>query len=133
MTREIRPPSARLVAAGAMIAGLGVAAGAFGAHGLQDAVTPERLATWATGADYALAHGLAAILAALLDALGVRHAARAGWLFAGGTALFSGSLAALVLLDVPAFGAVTPLGGVVFLAGWSLLAWGALSRGRHGA
>lgn len=133
MTRTFPASSARLVVAGALIAGLAVAAGAFGAHGLRDAVTPERLATWSTGADYALAHGLATVLAGLLAALGVRRASFAGWLFVGGTALFSGSLAFLVLLDVPAFGAVTPLGGVVFLAGWGLLAWGALSRGRHGA
>ena len=133
MTRALPPSGARLVAVGALIAGLAVAAGAFGAHGLRDAVTPERLATWATGADYALAHALATVLAGLLAAVGVRRAALAGWLFVVGTVLFSGSLAALVLLDLPALGAVTPLGGVAFLAGWAVVAWGALSRTREGA
>ncbi len=124
-------PAARLVATGALVAGLAVAGGAFGAHALRDAVTPERLATWTTGAHYALAHGLATVLAGALAAGGVRRAVLAGWLFVGGTALFSGSLAALVLLDLPALGAVTPLGGVTFLAGWAVLATGAL-RGNGG-
>jgi len=125
--------SARLVVAGALVAGLAVAAGAFGAHGLRSLVTPERLATWTTGAHYALAHGLATVLAGLLVALGVCRATLAGWLFVAGTALFSGSLAALVLLDLPALGAITPLGGVAFLAGWAVLATGALSRAGQGA
>lgn len=123
----------RLVAAGALIAGLAVAGGAFGAHGLRSLVTPERLATWATGAHYALAHGLATVLAGLLASAGVRRATLAGGLFVAGTVLFSGSLAALVLLDAPALGAVTPIGGVAFLAGWAVLAAGALSRAGHGA
>lgn len=125
--------AAGLVAAGALAAALGVAAGAFGAHALRDAVPAARLATWATGADYALAHGLAAVLAGLLAALGVPRATLAGWLFVAGTALFAGSLWLLVLLDLPALGAVTPLGGVAFLAGWTMLGIGAVRIARNGA
>ena len=119
----------RLVAAAAVAGGLAVAAGAFGAHALADAVPAARLEVWRTAASYGQVHALAAVLAALVagqagvQRAGARWALRAGWLFLAGVALFSGSLVALVLLDLPVLGAVTPLGGVAFLAGWGALAW----------
>lgn len=117
--------SARVaLAVGAVAAALGVAAGAFGAHALRDLVTPERLGTWRTGASYAQVHALALVLVGTLQT--VRPALRLGpvaLLFAAGLVLFSGSLFALVLLDVAWLGAVTPLGGVAFIGGWLLLAW----------
>lgn len=119
----------RLVVAGAVLAGLCVAAGAFGAHALRDLVAPERLATWATGAQYGMLHGLAAVVAGALAAHGWPRATLAGWLFVAGTVLFAGSLFALVGLGVPALGAVTPLGGLAFLAGWAVLAAGARTSG----
>ena len=110
-----------------------MAAGAFGAHALEGAVTPERLATWATGAHYGLVHALALVLTGLVTE---RHPGRLTWvaggLFLAGIVLFAGSLWALVLLDAPALGAVTPFGGVAFIAGWGCLAAG-MGRGGGGA
>ncbi|NNF59324.1 MAG: DUF423 domain-containing protein [Rhodothermaceae bacterium] len=113
------------VVLGAVSAATAVAAGAFGAHALADAVTPERLATFQTGADYHLAHALA-LIAVGLTARRWGHPAvtAAGWLFLVGAVLFAGSLYALVLTDTPVLGAVTPLGGVAFIAGWLCLALG---------
>lgn len=114
----------RLIAAAAVVGGLTVAAGAFGAHALDGAVSADRLETWRTAASYGQVHALAAVLAALAAAhIDARLALRAGWLFLVAVAVFSGSLVALVLLDLPVLGAVTPLGGVAFLAGWGTLAW----------
>lgn len=121
----------RLVAAAAVSGALAVALGAFGAHALDGAVAPERLATWGTGAAYHLAHSVAAVLAGVA-ALHRPEAARAGWLFLLGVALFSGSLYALVLTDVGALGAVAPLGGAAFIAGWGALAWAGRTAAREG-
>ena len=123
----------RLVAAAAVAGGLAVAAGAFGAHALADAVPAARLEVWRTAASYGQVHALAAVLAALVAGQTggsgpARWALRAGWLFLAGVALFSGSLVALVLLDLPVLGAVTPLGGVAFVAGWGALAWAGVTE-----
>lgn len=113
------------IALGAFSGALAVAAGAFGAHALADAVTPERLATFRTGAQYHLAHALALVAAGLVRVhRPSRGVEAAGWLFLGGTVLFAGSLYALVLLNAPILGAVTPLGGVAFIAGWLSLGAG---------
>lgn len=121
MTHEA---TARLfVAAGALSAGLAVAAGAFGAHALADAVPPNRLATFETAAQYEMVHALALVLVGvLLDRRADRRFRWAGWLFLAGTVLFSGSLYLLVLTDTPWLGAVTPFGGVAFIGGWLVLA-----------
>ena len=109
---------------GAWLAALGMAAGAFGAHILRARLTPEMLAVFETGVRYQLVHAL--------GLLGVAWAASrwpgtatslAGWLFLGGTALFSGSLYLLALSGTPAFGAITPLGGLALIGGWLVLAW----------
>ena len=81
-------------------------------------VTPERLETWETGARYHLIHALALCIVGVLP----RPPRLAGALFALGILLFSGSLYLLVLLDLPVLGAVTPLGGVAFIAAWVTLA-----------
>ena len=119
-------PAARLfVALGAVGGALSVAAGAFGAHALEETVAPERLDTWGTAAHYGLAHALALVLAGLASAHTSSRLVRAsGGLFAAGVVVFSGSLYALVLLDLPVLGAVTPLGGLAFIAGWLCLAAG---------
>ncbi|MEM1117611.1 MAG: DUF423 domain-containing protein [Bacteroidota bacterium] len=119
----------RLVAAAAVSGALAVGLGAFGAHGLADAVPPERLVTWRTGATYHLAHSVSAALAGVL-ALHVPKAAPAGWLHLLGVALFSGSLYVLVLTDVGLLGALAPLGGLSFIAGWAWLAVAAVRAGR---
>lgn len=121
----------RWVAVGAVSAAVAVASGAFGAHALREAVSPERLATWQTGASYHLAHALALVVAGLVSALtGQRAAGVAAALFLAGTVLFAGSLYALVLLDAGWLGAVTPLGGVAFIAGWAGLAVAAVRAAR---
>ena len=114
----------RLLRLGAILGGIGVALGAFGAHGLRSVVTPDRLAVFETGVRYQLVHALAIIAAAwAAHAVPETRAPRlAGALFAAGVVLFSGSLYALVGTGVTAWGAVTPLGGVAFIAGWIALA-----------
>lgn len=123
-------PTARWGAVGALSGAVAVICGAFGAHALRSWVAADLLAAFETGARYQMFHALALLgIAALLGR--VRHAALAvaPWLFLGGTVLFSGSLYALAMTGFRAFGAVTPLGGLCFIAGWLALAWG-LWRGR---
>jgi uncharacterized membrane protein YgdD (TMEM256/DUF423 family) len=106
---------------------LAVAAGAFGAHALKARLSPDLLAVFDTGARYHLAHALALGLAGwAAGRFPGAPVAWAGWLFVAGTVLFSGSLYALALTGVRGLGAITPLGGVAFIAGWVLLAVAAL-------
>jgi len=112
-----------LVAAGAINAGLAVAAGAFAAHGLRERLEARALEIFETGARYQMYHALAMILCAVIATSGARTA---GWIFQAGIAVFSGSLYALALTDVKILGAITPLGGLAFLAGWAWLAITAL-------
>ncbi len=109
---------------GAISGGLAVAAGAFGAHGLETRLEPKMLAVFETAVKYQMAHALALILVGMLGTFGrcTRALDVAGWAFAIGTVLFSGSLYALVLSDVRILGAITPIGGVGFLVGWAALA-----------
>lgn len=112
---------------GAVYGLLSVALGAFGAHGLRERVAEALLVTWGTGASYLGTHALA-LLACGLIALhipGSRLIWAAGWCFALGSLLFSGSLFALVLTGVRGLGAVTPFGGALLIAGWALLGLGA--------
>src|SRR6187200_262427 len=112
-----------LVALGALNAALAVAAGAFAAHGLRERLAARSLEVFETAARYHMYHALAMVLAGMLVA--TRGASTAGWLFQAGIALFSGSLYALALTDMKVLGAVTPVGGLAFLAGWLWLAWSA--------
>lgn len=115
-----------LILAGSLNMFLAVTAGAFGAHGLKKILTPDLLAIWQTAVQYHMLHGIALLLIALLmPRLGAATLSLAGMLMLAGIALFSGSLYALALSGVRILGAVTPLGGVAFLAGWLLLAWAA--------
>jgi uncharacterized membrane protein YgdD (TMEM256/DUF423 family) len=111
---------------GAALAALGVAAGAFGAHGLKGRLTPEMLAVFETGVRYHLIHALALLAVAWAATRWESRAIpAAGWLFVAGILLFSGSLYILTLNGIRAFGAITPIGGAAFILGWLLLAWGA--------
>ncbi|HEV2761493.1 MAG TPA: DUF423 domain-containing protein [Pyrinomonadaceae bacterium] len=104
-----------------------VAAGAFGAHGLKDRLTPEMLNTFEVGARYQMYHALALLAAGWAQTRWPGGAASAaGWLFVAGTLVFSGSLYLLSLTGARWLGAITPLGGLAFLAGWLCLAWAAL-------
>lgn len=110
-------------ALGAVFGFLGVAAGAFGAHALRDTLPPDRLQVFETGARYQLIHALALIAVALaLDRAASGALTAAGWLFVLGQVIFAGSLYALALSGVRLWGAVTPLGGLCYLAGWALFA-----------
>lgn len=113
---------------GAVAAFLAVTLGAFGAHGLRNRLSPEMLAVFETGVRYHMYHALAilfvALAAARFDGWLIRSA---GWLFTAGIVVFSGSLYALALSGVRILGAITPLGGLAFLAGWACLAFAAAS------
>lgn len=114
---------------GALSACIAVAAGAFGAHGLRDLVSAERLAVWETAARYQMYHALGLLIVAYLAAQKTAGPARlGGWLFVAGTILFSGSLYALTLTGITILGAITPLGGLAFIVGWLVLAWGVWRR-----
>jgi uncharacterized membrane protein YgdD (TMEM256/DUF423 family) len=109
---------------GCTFALLAVAAGAFGAHALRERLPETMLAIFETGVRYQMYHALGLLAAALLVARVPSGAgAAAGWLFTVGIVIFSGSLYILVLSGVRTWGAVTPIGGVAFIAGWVLLAW----------
>jgi uncharacterized membrane protein YgdD (TMEM256/DUF423 family) len=103
---------------------IGVAAGAFGAHGVSDPKVKEWLHT---GAEYELIHALAVVACLVAWRLGARAAACAAWLFLAGAALFSGSLYIMALSGQRWLGAVTPIGGLLLLAGWATLAVAAMS------
>jgi uncharacterized membrane protein YgdD (TMEM256/DUF423 family) len=126
------------VRAGAILAFLGVALGAFGAHVLQEqlGMSARWLEVYRTGVQYHLIHAVALLFVGMLaerfpDRPALR---RAGWLFVAGIIVFAGSLYALALTSllpsgpVRVLGAITPLGGVCFLVGWALLAIGVSSR-----
>lgn len=109
--------------------GLGVLLAAFGEHALSGRLAPRALSAFTTAAHYQMIHALAMGLATLTARGAAASAARlSALLFLTGTLLFSGSLYALALTGVAALGFVTPLGGLVLVAGWIALAAAALKR-----
>lgn len=103
---------------------LSVALGAFGAHALKEKLDEYSLGIFHTGVTYQTTHALALVLVALLlkwyaDSSGLVWA---GWCFVAGTLIFSGSLYTLAMTGIKVLGAITPIGGVLFLVGWALLA-----------
>ncbi|MGL4464963.1 MAG: DUF423 domain-containing protein [Planctomycetia bacterium] len=121
----------RWLATAAVMGGVGVALGAFGAHSLKDYLEPRMLEVFEIGVRYQMYHSLALAVAAVVGSQrpGVRRPALAVacWGFFAGTLVFSGSLYALAFSGVKVLGAVTPIGGVAYLVGWSALAVAALS------
>ncbi len=117
--------SRSLLLSGSILAALGVALGAFGAHGLKSMVSPEMLNTFETAARYQMYHSFGLLLAGLAARTSQPELAGkfrlVGWLFGIGVLLFCGSLYLLILLNAPWLGAVTPFGGVSFIAGWIVL------------
>ena len=112
------------LALGAGLALLAVAAGAFGAHGLEGRLTADGQATFATAVDYHMYHAVALLLVGLLvGRFSRRLLVWAGWFFVTGTVLFSGSLYLLALTGARWLGLVTPFGGVCFLIGWFCVFW----------
>ena len=119
----------RCILWGALFGLSGVMIGAFGAHGLKALLTADQLAIYHTGIDYQFVHALALLL---LGAL-AHHQSPKAWqvaaiLFIAGVFIFSGSLYLLVLTNIAWLGAITPIGGMSFIAGWTALLWGL----RHG-
>jgi uncharacterized membrane protein YgdD (TMEM256/DUF423 family) len=104
----------------ALLGFVSVALGAFGAHGIADAKAQGWMRT---AGEYGLIHVLAALVCGLLARAGAPGASLAAPLFLGGVLVFSGSLAAMALGAPRWLGAVTPIGGLLFLAGWAALAW----------
>ncbi|RST31365.1 DUF423 domain-containing protein [Sphingomonas ginkgonis] len=117
------PVRSRLVAAGALLGGLAVVLGAFGAHALKSRLGAEQTGWWATAVQYQMAHALALLLVAPLP---IRRPALVGAAFGVGALIFSGTLYLMALGAPRWLGAVTPLGGLLMIAGWVLLAVGAL-------
>jgi uncharacterized membrane protein YgdD (TMEM256/DUF423 family) len=115
---------------GAVLGFLGVVLGAFGAHALKSRLSPEMLAVFETGVRYQMYHTFAVlIVAAGIGRVGnARLLAMAGWFFSAGILLFSGSLYALALTREGILGAITPVGGLLFLIGWACLALFAVAR-----
>lgn len=116
--------------AGALLGAVAVAAGAFGAHGLATTLAASgQTANWQTACTYCMYHALG-MLAAGLVAARSRPASRpalvAGWCFLVGTLIFSGCLATLALTGVKTLGAIVPIGGVLMITGWVILATAAI-------
>ena len=114
----------------ALLAAVGVALGAFGAHALKSRIAPELQSVWQTAVQYHVWHALAlfGVGLSILHYPDRIELGWAAWLFVAGIALFSGSLYALALTGNKSLGAITPIGGVAFLAGWLVVAW-AIGKG----
>jgi uncharacterized membrane protein YgdD (TMEM256/DUF423 family) len=106
--------------AGALFAAVGVALGAFGAHGLRQMLDATRMGWWHTAVDYQMWHAIALVA---LSAVPARTGRATIWLLSIGILLFSGSLYLMALAGWRWLGIVTPLGGAAMIAGWLVLAW----------
>jgi uncharacterized membrane protein YgdD (TMEM256/DUF423 family) len=111
-----------ILLSGALLGGLGVALGAFGAHGLRNSLDATRLGWWNTGVQYQLWHAVALLA---LAALPLPRRGLAAVLMTLGTILFAGTLYVMALTGLRWLGAVTPLGGLLMIGGWATLAWAA--------
>lgn len=121
---------------GCIVALLGVAAGAFGAHLLREFLPLSLIAIFETAVRYQMYHAFGLLATALVAAQRpTRLIGAAGWMFVIGIVVFSGSLYVLSMTGIRWLGAITPIGGAAFLAGWALLALGgmrALSADQRG-
>jgi len=111
---------------GSLFAAIGVLAGAFGVHGLENALDPEMLSVFETAVRYQLVHALGLLMVGLVALRwSTPWLTFSGWAMVFGILAFSGSLYVLSLTGIRAFGAVTPIGGLAFVVGWLSLAWSA--------
>jgi uncharacterized membrane protein YgdD (TMEM256/DUF423 family) len=113
-------------AVAAVLMGLGVALGAFGAHGLKGRLDDYSMGVYEKAVLYHFLHALGLLIVSILPRVGAISPSAATWvcsLLLAGILLFSGSLYVLALSGMTILGAVTPLGGIAFLAAWFLLAW----------
>lgn len=120
---------------GTLLAGMAVALGAFGAHGLKKFVDNDTVAIYQTGVQYQMYHALALLVVGLLaERLSTSMVNYAGVLFIGGIVLFSGSLYLIASLKAmnkvvsPAVGIMTPIGGLLFITGWLLLLFAIIKK-----
>jgi uncharacterized membrane protein YgdD (TMEM256/DUF423 family) len=108
---------------GSISGALAVMLGAFGAHGLKDRLSDKMLANYMTGVEYHFYHTLALLI---VGVIALHHPNRtlsaSGWAFALGILIFSGSLYILALTGITKLGAITPIGGLMFIVGWILFA-----------
>lgn len=113
---------------GSISAFIGVALGAFGAHGLEGRISERMLEVWKTGVTYHMFHAIALLVVGILvyKFPGAASFSWAGWMMFIGIILFSGSLYMLSTTGIKLFGPITPLGGLAFLIGWVLVAIGAI-------
>ena len=118
-------PMRHFVFLGAINGFLAVAFGAFAAHALKNVLSAGLLEVFRTGVDYQALHALALLAVGLIGGRAGHDRALqlAGWSFASGILLFSGSLYVMALTDIRWLGAITPFGGAAFLIGWGALAW----------
>lgn len=118
----LHPLAKKSLVLGTAILALGVLIGAFGAHGLKNAVTPDKLVTFETGVRYHFYHGFGLVIVGILQQmfqnmkLGVSH-----WAFFAGILLFSFNCYFYVLTDIKTFAMIVPLGGTMFILGWIVL------------
>ncbi|MEM7154925.1 MAG: DUF423 domain-containing protein [Myxococcota bacterium] len=126
----MNPVDRRSIILGAVLGLLGVAAGAFGAHGLRDAVTARDLEIWQTGAHYQQLHAVLLVALGLWARGSSRALGVAATLLPVGIVIFSGTLYLMVLGGPRWLGAITPLGGLCFMAGWAAIGVYALGARR---
>jgi len=124
---ELLTTSKTFLVIGAMSGFIAVALGAFGAHALKQRLSPDLLSIFEVGVRYQMYHVFALLAVAhFMTIYPNSYMSFAGWMFTAGTIIFSGSLYILALTAVKAWGAVTPIGGLLLLAGWISMLIGAL-------
>jgi uncharacterized membrane protein YgdD (TMEM256/DUF423 family) len=124
MIMDVDALSRRLIAVGCIVAGVGVAAGAFGAHMLKTILEPPMLAAYDTATRYQMYHAFGMVLVGIaMRVYGDRRLAMAGWLFVAGMVLFCGSLYGIALAGLKWLGPITPVGGLTFIIGWGIFGW----------
>ena len=124
----------RCIATGAILMAIGVMLGAFGAHGLQGQLAPQRLASFQTGVQYQLLHALGLLLVGVVSTV-TAESRRLRWsarLMLAGVACFSGSIYLMTAGAPRWLGMVAPVGGLSFMAAWALLAWHGVSPTSRG-
>ncbi|HXH61945.1 MAG TPA: DUF423 domain-containing protein [Fimbriimonadaceae bacterium] len=112
----------RWIVVGAASMAIGIALGAFGAHALRDTFDARQMEWWTTAQHYQVWHALGLLLVGLVEGQTGAPQQLVGWLILAGTVLFSGSLYLMALTKLLWLGAVTPFGGLCFIAGWAVLA-----------
>ena len=106
---------------GALCTMMAVGTGAFGAHGLEGKLSDKYMSVWEKAVNYQMYHGLGLILIGIISGTTSINVNWAGWLLFFGIVLFSGSLYILALTQIRILGAITPIGGVLFIVGWLML------------